>query len=132
MKLEHLVPDELWEAVEVCLPRKRPNSHGRPRIPDRAALAGIVYILRGGLRWRDLPASLGFGSGITCWRRLREWQSRGVWAAVHRVLLNWLGDLDAIDLGRASVDSTSIRAKKGAMPPDRTRRTEASGGRSTT
>ena len=108
------IPDDLWEAIEPLLPRARPKPKGgRPRVPDRAALGGIIFVLRTGTPWRLLPRALGFGSGVTCWRRLREWQSRGVWAAVHRTLLNWLGDLDAIDLGRASLDSTSVRAKKG-------------------
>ena len=93
MKMADLVPDELWEAVEPWLPRERPKSKGgRPRIPDRAALAGIVYVARLGVRWRDVPRELGCG-GVTCWRRLREWQARGIWEGVHRTLLNWLGDL---------------------------------------
>ena len=85
-----LVSDELWDAIEPGLPPPR-RWGGHPRIPDRAALAGIVYVLRHGLRWRDLPPELGCGSGVTCWRRLRQWQTLGVWAAVHRTLLNWLG-----------------------------------------
>jgi transposase len=60
-----------------------------------------------------LPQELGYGSGVTCWRRLRHWQALGVWAGVHRTLLNWLGDLGAIDWTRASLDSTSVRAKRG-------------------
>jgi hypothetical protein len=66
-----------------------------------------------GLRWRDLPQELGYGSGVTCWRRLRRRQPLGLWAAVHRTRLNCLGDFRAIDWTRASVDSTSVRAKRG-------------------
>src|ERR671939_687507 len=101
---------------------------GRPaRVPHRAALAGILYVLRHGRRWRDLPQELEYGSGSTCWRRLRQWQARGVWAGVHRTLLNWLGDLGAIDWTRASLDSTSVRAKGGGeatgpSPTDRGKR----------
>jgi transposase len=84
-------------------------------VPHRAALAGILYVLRHGLRWRDLPLELGFGSGSTCWRRLRQWQAQGVWRQVHQVILNWLGDLDAIDWSRASLDSISVRAKRGGQ-----------------
>ena len=76
-------------------------------------MAGILYVLRHGLRWRDLPQELGYGSGSTCWRRLRQWQERGIWRRVHQVILNWLGDLDAIDWSRASLDSISVRAKRG-------------------
>jgi transposase len=109
---EVLVSDELWEAVEPYLPPPR-RRRGPPRVPDRAALSGIVYVLRRGVRWRDLPAHLGCGSGVTCWRRLRQWQEAGVWEAVHHALLNWLGLLDAIQWERASLDSTSVRAKRG-------------------
>jgi transposase len=76
-------------------------------------LAGILYVLRHGLRWRDLPQELGYGSGSTCWRRLRQWQALGVWRQVHQVILNWLGDLDMIAWSRASLDSISVRAKRG-------------------
>jgi transposase len=86
---------------------------GPPRIGHRAALAGILYVLWHGLRWCDLPQELGYGSGVTCWRRLRQWQAWGVWRRVHQAILNWLGDLDAIDWSRASVDSISVRAKRG-------------------
>ena len=111
---EALVSDELWEAIEPYLPPAPPKSWGgRPRVPDRAALNGIIFVLRQGLRWSDLPQALGYGSGVTCWRRLRRWQDLGVWQAVHHTLLNWLGLLDAIRWDRASVDSTSVRAKRG-------------------
>src|SRR5947209_8602526 len=108
------VSDDLWDAIYPLLPPERPRDHGGPpRVPHRAALGGILFILRHGLRWRDLPRELGYGSGVTCWRRLREWQALGIWAMLHQVVLNWLGDLDAIDWTRASVDSISIRAKRG-------------------
>jgi transposase len=109
-----LVSDELWEAIEPLLPRERPKpSGGRPRIPDRAALGGIVFVLRTGVPWRLLPQELGCGSGSTCWRRLRDWQAAGVWRRLHGTLLNWLGDEAGIDWSRASLDSLSVRAKRG-------------------
>jgi transposase len=108
------VSDDLWEAIQPLLPPEPAHDHGGPpRVPHRAALSGILFILRHGLRWGDLPQALGYGSGITCWRRLRQWQALGIWATVHQVVLNWLGDLDALDWSRASVDSTSVRAKRG-------------------
>lgn len=108
------VSDDLWEAIQPLLPPEPQRQHGgSPRIPDRAVLGGIVFILRQGLRWRELPQELGFGSGVTCWRRLRRWQAVGIWHALHEVVLNWLGDLDAIDWTRASLDSLSVRAKRG-------------------
>ncbi len=117
-----LVPDDLWEAIEPLLPKEPPKPKGgRPRVPDRAALAGIVFVLRTGIPWRMLPTELGCGSGSTCWRRLRDWQDAGVWAMVHERVLNWSGDQAAIDWSRASLDSISVRAKRGASRPGRTR-----------
>lgn len=114
MTKRELVDEDLWKAILLWLPRERTDVRGGPpRISNRAALAGILFVLRHGLRWRDLPQELGYGSGVTCWRRLRQWQALGVWAGVHRTLLNWLGDLGKIDWTRASLDSTSVRAKRG-------------------
>jgi transposase len=86
-----LVPDDLWAAIEPLLPPARPKPKGgRPPIPDRAALAGIIFVLKSGIPWEMLPAEMGCGSGMSCWRRLRDWQAAGVWAALHRVLLERL------------------------------------------
>lgn len=79
-----LVPDDLWAAIEPLLPRERPKPKGgRPRLSDRAALTGILFVLRSGLPWEMLPAEMGCGSGMSCWRRLRDWQEAEVWAALH-------------------------------------------------
>jgi transposase len=108
------VSDDLWEAIQPLLPPEPVRRHGGPaRVPHRAALGGILYVLRHGLRWNDLPQELGFGSGVTCWRRLRQWQARGAWRAVPQAVLHWLGDLGVIDWSRASLDSISVRAKRG-------------------
>jgi len=84
---------------------------GRPRIPDRAALSGIIFVLRSGLPWEMLPQEMGCGSGVTCWRRLRDWQKAGVWRKLHRALLDRLGEAGKIDWSRASLDSDTIRVK---------------------
>jgi transposase len=88
---------------------------GRPRVDDRACLAGIVDQLRAGVPWRLLPVDqLGCGSLVTCWRRLRDWQHAGVWQQLHHVLLDQLGRQGQLDWLRASLDSLSVRARRGA------------------
>jgi transposase len=79
-----------------------------------------------------LPRGLGCGSGVTCWRRLRDWQEAGVWARLHRVLLDRLGAADRIDWSRAVVDSATVPAKRGARRPGPTGRTAANRARSAT
>ena len=69
-----LVDDALWELIEPHLPRRQPRRTGRPRVPDRAALTGIIFVLQTGIPWEYLPPEMGCGSGVTCWRRLRDWQ----------------------------------------------------------
>jgi len=114
MNAASLVPDDLWDAIEPLLPKELPKPKGgRPRVPARAVLAGIVFVLRTGCPWRLLPKAPGCGSASTCWRRLRDRQVAGVWERLHETLLNWLGDDAAIDWSRASADSLSVRAKRG-------------------
>ena len=126
-----LVPDDLWAAIELLLPPARPKPKGgRPPIPDRAALTGIIFVLKTGLPWEYLPAEMGCGSGMSCWRRLRDWQAAGVWAALHRVLLERLHGAGEIDWRRAALDSASVPAKGGARSSAQTRRTGASRARS--
>jgi len=109
-----LLPDELWEVIAPLLPPARPKPKGgRPRVPDRKALIGIIFVLRSGIPWWMLPKELGCGSPTTCWRRLQEWQAAGVWEKVHRVLLDRLRAADQIDWSRAVMDSASVRAVLG-------------------
>ena len=120
---KELVTDELWETIEALLPPEPPKPRGgRPPIDDRAALTGIVFVLKSGIPWEMLPKEMGCGSGMTCWRGLREWQEAGVWERLHLVLLDRLGEADLIDWERASLDSASIPAKRGARKPERIRR----------
>jgi transposase len=128
-----LLSDELWNEIAPLLPPEPPKPKGgRPRISDRQALTGILFVLRTGCPWEALPAELGCGSGVTCWRRLRDWQAAGVWQCLHQRLLDRLGSRGRIDWSRASIDAASIPAKKGAQRPARTRRIGASPERSAT
>ena len=115
---KQLVPDKLWIIIDPLLPPAPPKlKGGRPRVPNREALAGIIYVLKSGIPWAMLPKGLGFGSGVTCWRRLRDWQKAGVWHRLHRVLLDELGKAGLIDWSRASLDSASVSAKRGEQGP---------------
>jgi transposase len=109
-----LVSDELWEVIKPLLPAEPPKPKGgRPRLPDRVALTGILFVLRSGIPWEMLPQEMGCGSGMTCWRRLHEWQAAGVWERLHGLLLDRLQQADQIDWSRAVVDSASVRAVLG-------------------
>jgi transposase len=83
----------LWDLVEPFLPSSIPR---------------LVFVLRSGIPWQMLPHELGCGSGMTCWRRLRDWQVAGVWELIHFALLDWLARHDQIDWSRAVVDSSSV------------------------
>jgi transposase len=99
---------------------------------DRACLNGIVFVLVTGIGWERLPQQLGDGSGMTCWRRLRDWQAAGVWDRLHQVLLAELGAAGRLDLARAIADSAHVPARNGGRQPDRARSTVAARGPSTT
>jgi transposase len=121
-----LVSDELWKHVQPLLPPIATSSKGgRPPVGNREALTGILFVLRSGIPWTMLPQELGCGCGMTCWRRLRDWQEAGVWDRLHEVLLAELNAADQIDWSRAIVDSSSIRALLGGQKPVPTRRIAA-------
>ena len=122
---EPLVSDELWDLVEPLIPvRPRRHRHpGRRPLDDRAVLNGILFVLRSGIGWERLPKELGFGSGMTCWRRLRDWNDAGVWSRLHEVLLAKLREADRIDWSRAVADSSHVRALKGGPRRGRARST---------
>lgn len=118
-----LLDDALWDIIEPLLPKKerRLRNPGRKRIPDRACLTGIIFVLRTGIQWEHLPREFGC-CGMTCWRRLREWQEAGVWQRVHEALLARLNAAHQLDWSRAVVDSSSVRAVGGATRRGRTPR----------
>jgi transposase len=105
-----------WALLEPLIPPRPPAQHGRTRrlrVDDRAALEGILFVLETGIAWKKLRAELGFGSGITCWRRLRAWQQAGVRDRMHQAVLDRLSQQGVLDWSRACLDSVSVRAKKG-------------------
>ena len=130
---KQIVDDELWEIIEPLIPKKKRRFRypGRERIPDRATFTGILFVLKTGIGWEDLPQEMGCGSGMTCWRRLHDWQEAGVWDKIHRVLLNKLREADEIDFSRAVVDSASVRAVFGGQKQVQTPRIAAKTARNT-
>ena len=127
--------DALWERLEPLIPQRpyRVNrTAGRPTVPDRSVFGGIVFVLLTGIPWKKLPLELGYGSGITCWRRLREWQQAGVWDQLRKIVLDELGQAGMVDWSRVCLDSVSVRAKKGAISLDLIPRTAVRTAPSTT
>jgi transposase len=119
-----LLPDAVWAVIEPVLPKAAPSPKGgRPRLDDRKALVGILFVLKTGMAWEDLPAELNCGSGMTCWRRLAEWQADGTWDRIHATLLDRLDGAGKLDWSRAVIDSSSVRAVLGGSASAPTRPT---------
>jgi transposase len=131
---EEAIVDGLWERLEPLLPARtrRFRYPGRLRRDDRAALAGILHVLRTGIGWQDLPTAAFGVSGSTCWRRLKEWSEHGVWQRLHEVLLAELRGAGALDLAHAVVDSSHVRALKRGTTPAPARSTAPAPAPSTT
>lgn len=112
-----IVSDDLWERIEPLLPkRERRFRHpGRKPVPDRQVPCGILFVLFNDIQGEHLPQELGFGSGMTCWRRLRDWNEAGVWQQLHEVLPAELNAAARLDWSRAVVDSSHVRAIKGGL-----------------
>ena len=106
-----LLPDELWALIEPLVPPDPPRPKGgRKRIGNRCCLTGILLVLKTGMPWEYLPQELGCGCGMTCWRRLEEWQKSGVWDAIWKMLVDALGREGLIDWSLVVIDSSSVRA----------------------
>src|SRR5512135_3116012 len=120
------VSEMLWKAIAPFLPEhERSPKGGRPPVPDRACLEGIILVLKTGMPWQMLSTRLGYGSGSTCWRCFRAWTQLGVWPQLHQRLLRVLGRRGRINLERAVIDSASVRALKGGRTPGQTPRIAA-------
>lgn len=102
--------DAQWSILAPLLPP--PSRTGRPRADDRRTLNAILFVLRSGCRWQDLPPT--YGSPVTAWRRLRQWEERGVWDRIWRTLLGTLDAADKLDWAQAFLDGSFVPAKKGA------------------
>ena len=125
------VPDALWRAVEPFLPPERPKPKGgRPRVPDRVVLAGILYRLRTGCQWTALPSE--FSSGSTCHLRMQEWARAGVFTEAFEALLKRYDRRRGIQWKWSALDALIVKAPKGGTSPARTRPTAPSSGSSAT
>ena len=111
---------------------RRADHLGRKRLDDRKVLSGILFVLYTGIPWEFLPQELGFGSGMTCWRRLRDWHEAGVWQQLYELLLAEPNGAGALDWSKAMIDSSHVRALKGGPKPARARLTAPSRARSIT
>lgn len=119
------MPNDRRAIVAPLLPPEPPKPKGgRPRVPDRACLTGNIFVLKRSIPWEMLPQEMRCGSRVTCWRRLRNWQTAGVWDRLNQGLLDRLCEDDRIDWERASLDSASTPYKGGsdAVGPDPTDR----------
>jgi transposase len=124
-----LLPDDLWDIIEPLLPPLEDHPDGGHPwvVSNRQALTGILFVLKTGIPWEDLPCEMNCGSGMTCWRRLKDWQEAGVWDRVQEVLLARLRAADRLDFSRFVVDSSHVRAvgggeQTGPSPVDRSKR----------
>jgi transposase len=109
-----LLTDAQWEKIRPLLPRPRSRRRGgRPRASDRKVLEGILWMLRSGARWQDLPEE--FPSPATCWRRLRDWEEQGVWLKIWRAFLAELNERKQLQWSESFLDGSFAPAKKGAL-----------------
>jgi transposase len=125
-----VVDDELWKLIEPVLAPWSQKAPGPRPVRDRRCLQGILFLLHTGIGWEDLPQEVGFGSGMTCWRRLQRWTEAGVFDQVHHILLARLNAANRIDWTRAAMDGSHIDAKKGVPEQARRRSTAANPARS--
>jgi len=116
MKVE--LTDAQWARIAKLLPKpKAKPKGGRPRANDRDVMEGILWVLRSGARWRDMPDR--YPAYATCWRRLGEWERADLWLSLWRAFLKDLDEAQQIDWSEAFMDGTFAPAKKGALASEK-------------
>jgi transposase len=107
--------DEQWAVVEPLLPKvkRRADGKGRPRVDDRAILNGILWVLRTGAPWHDMPNR--YPPYQTCHRRFQEWVEKGVFEELLRALVKDVKERGGLDLTECFIDGSFVIAKKGAL-----------------
>lgn len=119
------IPDDIWNEIKKILPKEKPrNTKGRPAVPLRMVLDGILFVLRTGCQWKMLPKE--YGSGSTCHRRFQEWVRIGVFQKLWVRLLKIYDDLHGIKWKWQALDSVSIKAPLGGRRQAPIPQTEAS------
>jgi len=108
-----LLSDLQWEKIEPLLPKLKRRRRGRPPKDNRLVLEGILWVLKTGARWCDVPSDIGV-SGSVCWKRLRRWDQQGVWLRIWRTFLSELDQCDRLDWRESFLDGSFAPAKKGA------------------
>ena len=114
-----LLSEAQWSVLAPLFPepKQRKDGRGRPWATNKSCLLGILWILRTGARWRDLPDE--YPDGSTCWRRLRMWEEQGVWLRAWQKLLAQMDERGLLDWEEAFLDATFVLAKKGAPRSER-------------
>jgi transposase len=109
-----LLSDKPWVKIEPLLPRaNRSAKGGRPPSDNRAVVEGILWILKTGVRWRDLPPQ--YPSPITCWRRLRDWEEQEVWLKIWHSFIAELDEASHLEWEETFADGSFAPAKKGVL-----------------
>jgi transposase len=121
-----LLPDELWNEIEPLFPEYEASPQGgRPPKEARRVLKAVLFVLKTGIGWKDLPTEAFGVSYKTCVRRLDEWTAQGVWQRIHELFLAKLRGADQLDWSRALVDCSLVKAPLGGPKPARIRRIAA-------
>ena len=114
VRSNRIISKALWKAIEPLIPNLRENQYslmGRRPLPHREAISGILLVLRKRIAWDKIPLELGWGTGMTCWRRLRLLQEQGVWDKVAALLHKHLPAKAGIDMARAKAPKKTYNVK---------------------